>query len=69
MTILLRCDAPGCGKLAVVPLLNRDGRLPMPEGWWSGTTPERTICACSVACFNAALKAGQQPLRAAETAP
>jgi hypothetical protein len=53
----------------VVPLLNRDGRLPMPDGWWSGTSTDRTICACSVACFNAALKAGQQPLRAAETAP
>jgi hypothetical protein len=66
--IVISCDAPGCGKSAMVPLLNRDGRLPMPDGWWSGTTPERTITACSTAHFGAAMT-GQQPLRTAEPAP
>jgi hypothetical protein len=66
--IMISCDAPGCGKSAVIPLLNRDGRLPMPDGWWSGTSTDRTLCACSVAHFNATL-AGHQPLRAAELAP
>jgi hypothetical protein len=54
----------------VVPLLNLDGRLRLPDGeWMLGSSEVRTICACSTAHFNAVLKAGPQPLLAAEPAP
>jgi hypothetical protein len=68
MSIVLTCDAPGCTASAVVPLLNLDGRLPMPAGWWVQSSREHTVVACSTAHFGAVL-AGQQPPRAAAPAP
>jgi hypothetical protein len=67
--ITITCDAPGCSRSAVVPLLNLDGRLRLPDGeWMVGSSTVRTVIGCSTAHFNAAL-VGQQPLRASEPAP
>jgi hypothetical protein len=67
--IVVTCDAPGCGISAVVRALTDHGRMTPPPGWWAQTGRNVTVTACCTDHFNAALKAGQQPLRAAEPEP
>jgi hypothetical protein len=66
MPLILRCDAPDCGKETSATLTGSGRLLPMQDGWWYARRDEDTICACCDA--HLAFASGYKPPSSDEAA-